>query len=263
MAEATLIISGGSKDSAVVTKTVHSKALEQNKIAIADPRDDNARILVSCGNSLPDQKLAIVNPETLVPCLSGEVGEIWVSGSSVAGGYWNQPEATERTFNARLVNYENAQFLRTGDLGFIQNGELFVTGRLKDMIVIKGRNHYPQDIERTVEESNSSIRPSGAASFSVNIEGEEKLVILVEVERHYWNSNRSAAKSNGNGNHQGMDAKDLIQSIRREVAKHHDLQIHSTLLLKPGSIPKTSSGKIQRHVCREGFLAGNLGELPV
>ena len=146
----------------------------------------------------------------------------------------------------------------------MENGELFVTGRLKDIIIIKGRNHYPQDIERTVEESNSLIRPSCAASFSVTIEGEEKLIIIAEVERHYWTSNRSRAKSNGNStNRNKIDAKELIQSIRRQVSKNHDLQVYSTLLLKPGSIPKTSSGKIQRHICRAGFLAGTLGELRI
>ena len=259
MAEATLIISGGAKDSPIVTKTVQGKALEQNKIEPASPNDPNTRVLVSCGYSLPDQKIAIVHPETLEVCPPREVGEIWVSGTSVAGGYWNAQE-TGRAFNAKLRHDPDHSFLRTGDLGFIEDGQLFVTGRLKDMIIIKGRNHYPQDIEKTVEKSNSIIRPSCAATFSVNIEGEEKLVILAEVERRYWSSNRviSKSKSNGNSaNSQTIDVKDLIQSIRREVSKNHDLQVHSTLLLKPGSIPKTSSGKIQRHVCRQEFLAGN------
>ncbi len=264
MAEATLIISGGLKNAAVVTKTVQGKALEQNRVAIASPEAENTRVLVSCGNSLPDQKIVIVNPETHTICSPGEVGEIWVSGASVASGYWYQNSETERTFNARLKDSQEGSFVRTGDLGFLENGELFVTGRLKDMIIIKGRNHYPQDIEKTVQDSNSVIRPSCVASFSVNVEGEEKLIVLAEVERHYWSSNRSASKSNGNGNgHKNgiPDTKELIQMIRREVSKNHDLQVHATLLLKPGGIPKTSSGKIQRHVCREGFLAGTLGEM--
>ncbi|MGF1539557.1 MAG: fatty acyl-AMP ligase [Pleurocapsa sp.] len=262
MAEATLIISGGSQNAAVVTKTVRGKALEQNQIAIADAQEENTRILVSCGNSLPDQKIVIVNPQTHTTCSPGEVGEIWVSGTSVAGGYWDRPSETEHTFNACLQDKQESGFLRTGDLGFIEDGELFVTGRLKDMIIIKGRNHYPQDIEKTVQDTNSLIRPSGVASFSINVEGEEKLIILAEVERQYWSSNRSS-KSNGNGNgykNDIPDTQELIQTIRREVAKNHDLQIHTTLLLKPGGIPKTSSGKIQRHVCRTEFLAGTFGE---
>ncbi len=264
MAEATLIISGGSKNAAVVTKTVQGKALEQNKIALADVSEPHSRTLVSCGRSLIDQKIAIANPETLVSCKPGEVGEIWVSGSSIAQGYWKQPEITAATFNAYLKDTREGPFLRTGDLGFLDQGELFFTGRLKDMIVIKGRNHYPQDIEKTVEETNSWIRPSCVASFSVNIQGEEKMIVLAEVERRYWSSKRSAAKSNGNSTPEKIiQVKDLTQLIRREISRNHDLQVHTTLLLKPGSLPKTSSGKIQRHACRTEFLANTLEGLPV
>ena len=263
MAEATLIISGGSKNAPVVTKTVQGKALEQNKIATADINEPHPHTLVSCGRSLRDQQLAIANPETQATCQPGEVGEIWVSGASIAKGYWRQPEITAATFNAYLTDTGKGPYLRTGDLGFIDDGELFFTGRLKDMIVIKGRNHYPQDIEKTVEENSSWIRPSCVASFSVEIKGEEKLVILAEVERRYWSSNRSSAKSNGRASSSDMiSVKDLTQLIRREISKNHDLQVHTTLLLKPGSLPKTSSGKIQRHACRTDFLSGVLESLP-
>jgi acyl-CoA synthetase (AMP-forming)/AMP-acid ligase II len=264
MAEATLIISGGSQNAAIVSKTVQGKALEQNKIAIANAQEPHPHTLVSCGQSLQDQKLAIANPETLVSCLPGEVGEIWVSGASIAQGYWEQPEITAATFNAYLKDTGEGPYLRTGDLGFIDQGELFFTGRLKDMIVIKGRNHYPQDIEKTVEETSTWIRPSCVASFSVDLEGEEKLIILAEVERKYWTSNRSQAKSNGkNPSEVIMTVKELTQVIRREIAKNHDLQVHSTLLLKPGSLPKTSSGKIQRHACRTDFLQQAVEGLPI
>ena len=132
------------------------------------------------------------------------------------------------------------------------------------MIVIKGRNHYPQDIEKTVEETNSWIRPSCVASFSVSIQGEEKLIVLAEVERRYWSSNRSSVKSNGKTSDPEIIAvKDLTQSIKKEVAKNHDLQVFTTLLLKPGSLPKTSSGKIQRHACRTEYLAGNFANLSI
>ena len=255
MAEATLIISGGSKNSAIVTKTVQGKALEQNKIAIADAHETHPRTLVSCGQSIKDQQLAIANPDTLTTCMPGEVGEIWVSGASIAQGYWRQPEITTATFDAYLRDTGNGPYLRTGDLGFLDQGELFFTGRLKDMIVIKGRNHYPQDIEKTVEETSSWIRPSCVASFSVNIEGEEKLIVLAEVERRYWSNNRARAKSNGKASStEIMTVKELTQLIRREISKNHDLQVYTTLLLKPGSLPKTSSGKIQRHACRSDFL---------
>ncbi|MEM8829530.1 MAG: fatty acyl-AMP ligase [Cyanobacteria bacterium P01_G01_bin.19] len=262
MAEATLIISGGSETNSVVTKTVKGKALEQNKIVPSDSADDYPHTLVSCGKSLVDQKIAIAHPETLASCKPGEVGEIWVSGASIAKGYWRQPQVTQETFNAYLTDTNEGPFLRTGDLGFIDRGELFFTGRLKDMIVIKGRNHYPQDIEKTVEQTNSWIRPSCVASFSVEVQGEEKLIVLAEVERRYWSSNRSNNKSNGNSDSNIISVKDLMQSIKRDISKNHDLQVYTTLLLKPGSLPKTSSGKIQRHACRTDFLANSLQGLP-
>jgi acyl-CoA synthetase (AMP-forming)/AMP-acid ligase II len=262
MAEATLIISGGS-NTAVVTKTVRGKALEQNRIEIADDNEPHPRTLVSCGRSLFDQRIAIANPETTIGCKPGEVGEIWVSGASIAQGYWRQPQIGEATFNAYLKDTNEGPFLRTGDLGFIDRGELFFTGRLKDMIVIKGRNHYPQDIEKTVQETTSWIRPSCVASFSIELQGEEKLVVLAEVERTYWSKNRSK-DSNGRSTtaKEMISVRDLTQLIRREISKNHDLQVHTTLLLKPGSLPKTSSGKIQRHACRADFLANNLEGLP-
>ena len=262
MAEATLIISGGSKHTAVVTKTVRGKALEQNKIAIADDNEPHPRTLVSCGRSLFDQKLAIANPESLVSCKPGEVGEIWVSGSSIAPGYWRQPQISEDTFNAYLKDTHEGPFLRTGDLGFMDEGELFFTGRLKDMIVIKGRNHYPQDIEKTVQETTPWIRPSCVASFSIELQGEEKLVVLAEVERTYWSKNRSKDSNGRSPVKEMISVKDLTRLIRREISKNHDLQTYSTLLLKPGSLPKTSSGKIQRHACRAEFLANRLEGLP-
>ena len=262
MAEATLIISGGKKNSNLVTKTVQSKALEQNKIVKANTDTDYSRTLVSCGNSLPDQKIAIVHPETLTVCPSGEVGEIWVSGGSIARGYWQQNAETQYTFNAYLKDRQDESFLRTGDLGFLENDELFVTGLLKDIIIINGRNHYPQDLERTVEETNPYIRPSGVASFSVDIEGEERLVVLVEVNRRYWDTSKIQSQSNGYSvETKTANPQELIRSIRREINQNHDLQVYKILLLKPGSIPKTSSGKIQRHVCRANFLADKLNVL--
>ncbi len=252
MAEATLIISGGSQNTAVITKTVQGRALQENKIIDAHPHESSPHTLVSCGRSLVNQKIAIANPETLVSCPPGEVGEIWVSGSSIAQGYWRQPEITEATFGAYLKDTQEGPFLRTGDLGFLDQGELFFTGRLKDMIVIKGRNHYPQDIEKTVEQTTSWIRPGCVASFSIDLQGEEKLIVLAEVERRYWSGKRNGRKSSSQ---EMIEVKELTQLIRREVAKNHDLQVYASLLLKPGSLPKTSSGKIQRHACRIEFIA--------
>ncbi len=259
MAEATLIISGGNKKSFAVTKTISSKELEKNLVIEALPNDADARTLVSCGHSLSDQQIAIVDPQTLNPCQLGEIGEIWVTGPSIAGGYWNNSFITDNTFNARLQGMSGLNFLRTGDLGFIDRGELFVTGRLKDVIIIKGRNHYPQDIERTVEASNPFIRPSCVASFVIAVKGEDQLVVLAEVDRHYWDRQKNSTKSQEEiAAEKAEKEQRLIQTIRSAISKHHDLQTHSILILKSGAIPKTSSGKIQRHVCRDRFLSGTL-----
>ncbi len=247
LAEATLIASGGLKAAPPIDFTVQSAALERNRVAAAPGEDAGARTLVGCGQSLGDQKIVIVHPETLTRCSSDEVGEIWIAGPSVAQGYWNQPEDTERTFHAYLADTGEGPFLRTGDLGFLRDGELFVTGRLKDLIIIDGYNHYPQDIELTVEQSYPALRPGCCAAFSVDVAGQERLVIVAEVERRYLPRRV-----------QSLDTKEVVQAIRRAVAEYHELSVYAVSLLKPGTIPKTSSGKIQRHVCRTNFLAGSL-----
>jgi acyl-CoA synthetase (AMP-forming)/AMP-acid ligase II len=273
LAEATLFVSGGSTTNPPRLKTVQRQELEQHRVVSAHlANGENVCMLVSCGRTLPDQRLAIVHPDTLVPCTVGEVGEIWVSGASVADGYWQNPTATEEIFRARLVmpfdisNSEidsptplaNVSFLRTGDLGFLDGGELFVTGRLKDLIIINGRNYYPQDLEWTVERSHPSIRANCTAAFSVDLDGEERLIIAAEVERSY-------AKTQGVGEdpteNLEVDGQELISAIRRAVFCEHDVQVHTTLLLKPGSLPKTSSGKIQRRACRMSFLDGTFDRL--
>ena len=246
LAEATLIVSGGLKSAPVITKTIDKEALGQNRVVPARSDDLRAKTVVGCGRSLSDQQMAIVEPEKLTRCTSTEIGEIWVRGASIAQGYWNNPQATNAVFNAYLADTGEGPFLRTGDLGFIEQGELFVTGRLKDAIIINGQNYYPQDIEQTVEQSHPQLRPTSAAAFSTDIAGEEKLIVAAEVERSYLTNASPDLESQ------------LIQSICRRVSKDHDLQVFKVLLLKPGSIPKTSSGKIQRYACRTGFLEGTL-----
>jgi acyl-CoA synthetase (AMP-forming)/AMP-acid ligase II len=156
----------------------------------------------------------------------------------VAQGYWQRPSQTEQTFQAYLADTGEGPFLRTGDLGFLENNELLVTGRIKDVVILMGRNYYPQDIELTVEQSHPALRPGLGAAFAVTGEDDrERLVVVQEVERSY------------------------LRRIREAVARDHDLPVHKVVLLKTGSIPKTSSGKIQRHACREQFLSGTLEEI--
>ncbi len=262
MAEATLIVSGGKKNSLVNTKTILAEDLQQDKVTLAHSTESHSRTLVSCGHSLPDQQIIIVEPETSTVCEPGKIGEIWVSGSSIARGYWNQQQTTEDTFKALIPDLGEGCFLRTGDLGFIEDGELYVTGRIKDIIIIKGRNHYPQDIERTVEASSIHIRAHCSASFSVNFGGEEKLVIAAEVNRSY-RDRRKNKNYEGNSERPKDHTQEIIRAIRRRVFQQHDLQVYKILLLKPGSIPKTSSGKIQRHACCASFLDGSLNHLTI
>ena len=188
----------------------------------------------------PDLTVKIVNPEALAPCAADRVGEIWVSGASVARGYWGKPEETRQTFGARLASGDGP-FLRTGDLGFLDRGQLFVTGRLKDLIIIRGSNHYPQDLEHTVERSHRALRPASGAAFSIDVDGAERLVIVQEV-------NDPAS----------LSAEDVVAAIRRALTESHEVHPDAIVLIEPRSISRTSSGKIQRYACREAFLAGGL-----
>ncbi|RAM48138.1 MAG: beta-ketoacyl synthase [Hapalosiphonaceae cyanobacterium JJU2] len=244
MAETTLIISGGHKTDSPVIQTFHSPALEKNQVFRHNSQEDIVtQRLVGCGHPLQDLRIVITHPDTLTLCAPDEVGEIWVSGSSVAQGYWRCPEETEQTFRACLVDSGEGPFLRTGDLGFLKDGELFVTGRLKDLIIIRGLNHYPQDIEGTVERCHPALRVSCNAAFGINVNNEERLVVVQEVERSHLRR---------------LNVDELVGAIRQNVAKEHDLEVYSVLLLRTGAIPKTSSGKIQRYACKAGFLAESL-----
>jgi amino acid adenylation domain-containing protein len=242
MAETTLIVSGGCKTNPPVLQPVQSEALTQNLIVPANGGEIGTQILVGCGQALEDLKIAIVDPQTLTACSDRQVGEICVAGASVAQGYWDQPEQTESTFKAYTKDTQEGPFLRTGDLGFLQDGELFITGRLKDLIVIRGRNYYPQDIENTVQQSHPSLEPHGGAAFSIDVDGEERLVIAQEIKRSQLRK---------------LDVDEVTATIRSAVAVNHELQLYGVLLLKPGSILRTSSGKIQRYACRAKFLAGS------
>jgi len=184
LAEATLFVSGKAARGVPKVESFSAAELIKHRVQGANGNGSEAKSLVSCGVSYGDQKLVVVNPESSVECAAGEVGEIWIAGPSVAGGYWNQPEATAHTFHAKLAGNRDETFLRTGDLGFLHEGELYVTGRLKDLIIIRGLNHYPQDIEQTAEFSHAMLRPGCSAAFSLEVEGEERLVIVLEIQRN-------------------------------------------------------------------------------
>lgn len=241
LAEATLIVSGGLRVRPPVVRSFDAKALENRAVVESPDLDEGARRLVSSGRTLADGKIVIADPETMTRCGPDQVGEVWISSPSIALGYWRRREESEHTFRVRLRDTGEGPFLRTGDLGFFQEGELFVAGRLKDLIIIRGLNHYPHDIELTVEKSHPGLRPGCGAAFTIESAGEPQLVIVYEVDRR-----------------QSAELEGAFESIRCDVSREHELQVDSILLVKAGSIPKTSSGKIQRHACRGAFLDDTL-----
>ncbi|MBK9358134.1 MAG: AMP-binding protein [Bacteroidales bacterium] len=243
MAETTLIISGPSAGRGPVYLCISANALEQNKVQKASENDQDARYLVGVGYPWLDTEVKIVNPETLILCNDDEVGEIWVSGSIVTAGYWNKVTETKESFAATIGGDLSVKYLRTGDLGFFDQGELYITGRLKDMIILQGRNYYPHDIEFVAEASHPALRQNASAAFSIDIDDDEKLVIVAEVER-------SAIRN--------LDVEVVCDAIRQQVAEEFEQDVYAIQLLRTASILKTSSGKIQRKACREGFLQKSL-----
>jgi acyl-CoA synthetase (AMP-forming)/AMP-acid ligase II len=201
LAEGTLIVSGGLRAAAPVVHSFDAKALENRQIVEVPAMDEGARRLVGSGQVLADEEIVIADPESLTRCGPRQVGEIWVKSPSVAQGYWRRPEESERAFRARLRGQADGNYLRTGDLGFFQDAELFVAGRLKDLIIIRGLNHYPNDIELTVEKCHASVRPGGGAAFTVDIDDEPKLIIVYEIERRQ------------------ADLNEVFDAIRRDVGR--------------------------------------------
>jgi acyl-CoA synthetase (AMP-forming)/AMP-acid ligase II len=227
MAEATVFVSGRHRGAGVTTLVAGGKAP-----------------IVGCGRAVGAERIAIVDPESRVRLAPRAVGEVWVAGPNVARGYWGNPDATTDAFEARIAGEQAAAWLRTGDLGFLDaEGELYITGRIKDLVIIRGTNHYPQDIERTVEEAHPALRRHACAAFAASIDGEEKLVVVQELER----TSRRVA-----------DVDEVVGCIREAVANAHDIAVHEVVLLGPGAVPKTTSGKIQRSLARQLWREGRL-----
>jgi acyl-CoA synthetase (AMP-forming)/AMP-acid ligase II len=239
MAEATLFATGGTK-SAPPIACVPPKV---EPIELPDLRGDegDAQTLVSCGRAWEDTRVVIVDPKSRRPCLAGETGELWIAGRSVAQGYWNRPVESKRTFHAYLAKTNEGPFLRTGDLGFVRDGEIFITGRIKEVIIVRGRNFYPQDIELTAERSHPALRPHAGAAFSVKIGAEERLVIVQEIQRKEWRE---------------VDIAEVKGIIAEAIAVEYGISAHETVLVLPGTVPKTSSGKIRRIATRSAYLSG-------
>jgi amino acid adenylation domain-containing protein len=253
LAESTLFVTGARRGEGAAIRGFEVDALQHGTAVpataegephalrrpVAEPAQ--RRELVGCGGTFGGHECRIVDPESSLPAPDGTVGEVWVAGPSVVSGYWRRPEDTKETFGATLATGDGKTYLRTGDLGFMHGHELFVTGRRKDLIIVRGRNHYPQDVEETVHTAYPGLRPGCCAAFSVDGDGEERLVVAQEV----------GASFDGN-------AAEAAAAIRRAIVETHELQTQAVVLLKHGTLPKTSSGKIQRRACRDGYLTGTL-----
>ena len=262
LAEATLMVCSSEQSSVPLIQTIDSSALERHRAVLTSEENEYSRQYVAYENFPSDQKIVIVDPETLRQCSSEQVGEIWISGPSVAKGYWNRPEETNATFRAYIADTEEGPFLRTGDLGFMQQGMLFVTGRLKDLIIIHGRNHYPQDIELTVERSHPAIRQGGCAAFSLDATHGEQLIILAEIHPRYRSGQADMEEKQeqdaNRTSQKWLDESAVTKAIQQAVSEEHGLPAQHIILLKAGSLPKTSSGKLQRRNARIAFLESNL-----
>lgn len=241
LAEATLIVSGGDKNEEPITFVVDKTSLKNNKVIEKKLGDDDSKIFVSSGREILDGTIIIVNPNKKSKCDSGEIGEVWTFSKSNAKGYWKKPIYSDEIFNAFTSDTNEGPFLRTGDLGFIINGELYITGRVKDLIIIRGSNHYPQDIEATVDNSSKLLRPGSSAVFSVEQDNEENLVIVAEAR----------AKKD-------IDWSLVCEDIKKEVLEYHSILASHIVLIKPKTIFKTSSGKIQRSATKKAFLRNSL-----
>lgn len=250
MAESTLVASTSGPDLAPTIVTVASDGLTEGRLVPVDEGQPGRALVSSSGTEAPT-RLLVVDPESGEQLAPGRIGEIWLSGPSIAAGYWQRPEATAGKFNAHLAgDHMKEDFLRTGDLGGMLGESLFVLGRIDDLIIIRGVNHGAEDIEIAVESCDPVLEPGGGSAFTVEVQGEPRLVVAHEVRR----SDLRALDGDGES---GIGDR-IVRAIRRAVSEQHDLEVSAVVLLGPRGLPKTHSGKKQRHGCRRDFLAGTL-----
>ncbi|RIX80297.1 non-ribosomal peptide synthetase [Acidovorax cavernicola] len=231
LAESTLFVTGGHRGTGMVAHAFDKARLAQGSVV----RDDDGVMLVGCGRSVTHHAVRIVDPATLAACADGNVGEIWASGPSLGSGYWNKPEVSQKTF----VVQDGTRWLRTGDLGFVHDGQLYVAGRIKDMIIVRGHNLYPQDIEREVEREVEAVRKGRVAAFAVEGPEGEGIGLAAEVSRSIQKMVRPEV---------------LVEALSAAVSEQCGEPLSVVMLLNPGGMPKTTSGKLQRGACRQGWI---------
>jgi acyl-CoA synthetase (AMP-forming)/AMP-acid ligase II len=243
LAEATVFVTGGDRRATPCIRRFDPEALKAGRAVAVPDGEPGAAGLVGCGWPGPRTRVVVVDPMSRRACPSDRVGEIWVAGPGVGRGYWRRPDATASAFAARIEGGDDRPFLRTGDLGFLDHGELFIAGRSKELILIRGVNYYPQDLERTARAASPVLRPDGGAAFAIEVSGEDRVVIVHEVER--------SARA-------GLDLPRLLGDVREAVLAEHGVRVHALVLIRPASLPRTTSGKARRGACRDRLLAGTL-----
>jgi acyl-CoA synthetase (AMP-forming)/AMP-acid ligase II/acyl carrier protein len=246
LAEATLLSTTSRVGEKPVVAKVDKAALARGIFLPVEDAGDDAVDLVSSGRPADDMEVAIIDPETQSRCADGAIGEVWVRGASIACGYWQAPDASRQTFAQSPAEAAEPHFLRTGDLGFLWNKELFIAGRLKDLIISRGRNIYPQDIELTVKDSHPAFRTVNGAAFSVERDDGETIVVVHEIERTARNA---------------IDLAELEKTVRGAVWQEHDASLADVVFIPPASLPKTTSGKVQRRLTKALYLSGDLPPL--
>ena len=251
LAESTLLVSTGNRIYEPVIHDADADALQRGHLRVSRTVSEMTRPLVSSGPVSFQTRVAIADPETHERCPDGRVGEIWIASPSVARGYWRRDDETRHTFGAHLANGDGP-FLRTGDLGVLTDGELFVTGRLKDVLIVRGLKHYPQDIELTAERQHASIRAGCSAAFAVDGSEGESIVIAMELDPRSLPDDPVQRDACVN---------EIVVRVRQSVAEHHGIVLSAVSLLSIGAVPKTSSGKLRRRACRSAFLDGSLDEV--
>jgi acyl-CoA synthetase (AMP-forming)/AMP-acid ligase II/acyl carrier protein len=242
LAEGTLIVTGGKLQESPVYLRCDKEALKVDRIQPVEPEDPTATFLVGSGTAFDRQKVRVVDPEDRIELGDNEIGEIWVSGPSIAHGYWHNPDATQETFQAQIRNSDESPYMRTGDLGFIRDGNLFITGRIKDLIIIRGQNYIPSDVEYTAESSHANLRKGCSAAFSLQSDGEEKLAVVCEIRKKVKKA----------------ELKDIAAGILRNITESHGINAARLALIKTRTIPKTTSGKIRRKMCKMAMLNNKL-----
>ncbi|UVT16100.1 MAG: amino acid adenylation domain-containing protein [Nitrospira sp.] len=242
LAEATLLVTMKRVGAEPTFLKVEAEALTESIVKVSSAPDKAIRTLVGCGEPLEETRIKIVHPTTHKECRPGDIGEVWIAGAGIAAGYWEKQEETNVTFKATVAGSGDDPYLRTGDLGFLHREELFLTGRLKDLIIVRGRNYYPHDLEWTAGHAHPGLRQGCGAAFSIEGETGECVVLVHEIEKQPPES----------------DITEVVSCIRRALADEYELEIHSVVLIKAGTIPRTSSGKLQRHACKAAFEAGQL-----